>query len=285
MQSLWMVAASFLFACMGVCVKLGAARFSAGELVFYRGFVAVLLMLALIGWRRLPLATTFGRDHFWRGLSGFVSLAAYFYAIAHIPLAAAVTLNYTSPLFLAMLLVFWARETAPPRLHLALAAGFAGVVLVLQPTLAREQWLGGFLGLFSGVTSSVAYWNVRRLGELGEPEWRTVFYFSLFSALGGLPWALAGGPLHAIDLTGGLLLLGIGGFGTAAQLCMTAAYKRGRTLASASLAYTTVAFSSLFAFLLWGETLPTVAWAGVALIVGSGIAAMALSHAAPGIRD
>ncbi|MDP2811026.1 MAG: DMT family transporter [Rhodocyclaceae bacterium] len=285
MQSLWMVAASFLFACMGVCVKLGADRFSAGELVFYRGLVAVLLMLPFIGWHRLPLATPFGRDHFWRGLSGFVSLAAFFYAITLIPLAAAVTLNYTSPLFLALLLVFWARETAAPRLHLALAAGFAGVVLVLQPTLAREQWLGGLLALASGVTSSVAYWNVRRLGELGEPEWRTVFYFSLFSTLGGLPWALAGGPFHAIDLTGGLLLAGVGGFGTAAQLCMTVAYKRGRTLTSASLAYTTVAFSSLFAFLFWGETMPAAAWAGVALIVASGIAAMAQSHAAPAGRE
>jgi drug/metabolite transporter (DMT)-like permease len=278
MNSLWMVAASLLFACMGVCVKLGATRFSAGELVFYRGFVAVVLMLAFVGWRRLSLATPCGRDHFWRGLSGFVSLVAYFYAISLIPLATAVTLNYTSPLFLALLLAFWQRERIGPGLGSALLAGFAGVVLLLQPTLDREQWLGGLLALASGVTSSIAYWNVRRLGELGEPEWRTVFYFSLFSALGGLPWVVAGGPLHAIDLAGGLLLLGVGGFGAAAQWCMTAAYKRGRTLTSAGLAYTTVVFSSLFAFLLWGETLPAAAWAGVVLIVASGVATMALNR-------
>lgn len=285
MGSLWMVAASLLFACMGVCVKLGADRFSAGELVFYRGLVAVLLMFPFILWHRLPLATPLGADHFRRGLSGFVSLSAYFYAITLIPLAAAVTLNYTSPLFLALLLVFWSREPAAPRLHLALAVGFFGVVLVLQPTLAREQWVGGLLALASGVISSIAYWNVRRLGELGEPEWRTVFYFSLFSTLGGLPWVLIDGAFHAIDLTGILLLAGVGGFGTAAQLCMTTAYKRGRTLVSASLAYTTVAFSSLFAFLLWDETLPAAAWAGVALITGSGIAAMSLSHTATAGRE
>ncbi|WIM05529.1 MAG: DMT family transporter [Candidatus Nitricoxidivorans perseverans] len=285
MGSLWMVAASFLFACMGVCVKLGADRFSAGELVFYRGLVAVLLMLPFVGGHRLPLATPVGWDHFWRGLSGFVSLAAYFYAITRIPLATAVTLNYTAPLFLALLVIFWAREAPARGLPLALAAGFVGIVLVLQPTLAREQWMGGLLALGSGMTASLAYWNVRRLGELGEPEWRTVFYFSLFSALGGLPWALAGGSLHAIDPAGGLLLLGVGGFGTAAQLCMTAAYKRGRTLVSASLAYTTVAFSSFFAFLLWDETLPPAAWAGVVLITGSGIAAMALPHAASAGRE
>lgn len=281
MNSLWMVVASLLFACMGVCVKLGAARFSAGELVFYRGFVAMVLLLVFVGWRRLSLVTPCGRDHFWRGLSGFVSLVAYFYAISLIPLATAVTLNYTSPLFLALLLSLWQRERIGAGLAGALLTGFAGVVLVLQPTLDRAQWFAGLLALSSGVTSSIAYWNVRRLGQLGEPEWRTVFYFSLFSAVGGLPWVAAGGPLHAIDLAGGLLLLGVGGFGAAAQWCMTAAYKRGKTLTSASLAYTTVAFSSLFGFLLWDEVLPVVAWTGVALIVASGVAAMALNRPRP----
>lgn len=273
-----MVAASLLFACMGVCVKLGAAQFSAAELVFWRGFVATLLIGGYVMVRRLPLATPHARTHVVRGLSGFVSLLMYFYAIAMIPLAAAVTLNYTSPLFLALLLVLWAGEPVRRGFHAVLAAGFVGVVLLLQPTLARDQWLGAAFGLGSGIISSVAYFNVRRLGELGEPEWRTVFYFSALSAVGGLPWLLAAGPFHAIDLRGCLLLLGVGGFGVLAQLCMTAAYKRGKTLTSASLAYSTVAFSSVFAMLLWKETLSWLSWSGVALIVGSGVAATAMSR-------
>jgi drug/metabolite transporter (DMT)-like permease len=278
MQSLWMVAASLLFACMGVCVKLGAAQFSAAELVFWRGFVATLLIGGYVLIRRLPLATPHARTHVVRGLAGFVSLVMYFYAIAMIPLAAAVTLNYTSPLFLALLLVLWAREPVRRGFHVVLAAGFVGVILLLQPTLAREQWLGAAFGLGSGIISSVAYLNVRRLGELGEPEWRTVFYFSALSAIGGLPWLLSTGPFHAIDLRGWLLLLGVGGFGVLAQLCMTAAYKRGKTLTSASLAYSTVVFSSVFAMLLWDETLSWLSWSGVALIVASGLAATAMSR-------
>jgi drug/metabolite transporter (DMT)-like permease len=278
MQSLWMVAASLLFACMGVCVKLGAAQFSAAELVFWRGFVATLLIGGYVLIRRLPLATPHARTHVVRGLAGFVSLVMYFYAIAMIPLAAAVTLNYTSPLFLALLLVLWAREPVRRGFHVVLAAGFVGVILLLQPTLAREQWLGAAFGLGSGIISSVAYLNVRRLGELGEPEWRTVFYFSALSAIGGLPWLLSAGPFHAIDLRGWLLLLGVGGFGVLAQLCMTAAYKRGKTLTSASLAYSTVVFSSVFAMLLWDETLSWLSWSGVALIVASGLAATAMSR-------
>lgn len=277
MQSLWMVVASLLFACMGVCVKLGSAQFSAAELVFWRGFIATLLIGSYVIARRLPLATPHAATHVIRGLAGFAALVMYFYAISMIPLAAAATLNYTSPLFLALLLVLWVKESVRRGFYIALATGFAGVILLLQPALVREQWLGAVCGLGSGVISSIAYLNVRRLGELGEPEWRTVFYFSALSALGGLPWLLAATPFHAIDLRGWLLLLGVGGFGALAQLCMTAAYKRGKTLASASLAYSTVVFSSVFGMVLWDETLPWASWAGVILIVGSGLLATALS--------
>ena len=277
MQSLWMIAASLLFACMGVCVKLGAEQFSAAELVFWRGFIATLLIGSYVLLRRLPLATPHAGTHVARGLAGFVSLVMYFYAISVIPLATAVTLNYTSPLFLALLLVFWLKEPVRRGFYGSLAAGFVGVFLLLQPTFSQEQWQGALFALGSGIVSSVAYLNVRRLGELGEPEWRTVFYFSAMSAVGGLPWLLAASPFHAIDLRGWALLIGVGGFGVLAQLCMTAAYKRGKTLVSASLAYSTVVFSSVFGMVLWDETLSWPAWAGTILIVASGVLATAVS--------
>ena len=273
-----MIAASLLFASMGVCVKLGSMQFSAAELVFWRGFIATLIIGSYVLARRLPLTTPHLRTHVTRGLAGFVSLVMYFYAISLIPLAAAVTLNYTSPLFLALLLVLWLKEPVRHGFYGTLTAGFAGVIFLLQPTLGSDQWLGALFGLGSGIIASIAYLNVRRLGELGEPEWRTVFYFSALSALGGLPWLLTASPFHAIDLRGWLLLLGVGGFGALAQLCMTAAYKRGKTLVSASLAYSTVIFSSAFGMLLWGETLPWTGWAGVVLIVASGLLATVLSR-------
>ena len=89
MQSLWMVAASLLFACMGVCVKLGSAQFSAAELVFWRGFIATLLIGAYVIVRRLTLATPHASTHVIRGLAGFAALVMYFYAISMIPLVAA----------------------------------------------------------------------------------------------------------------------------------------------------------------------------------------------------
>ena len=139
MQSLWMIAASGLFACMGVCVKLGASLFSAAELVFYRGAIALVLLWGFVLVRQLPLATRHWRAHLWRGLAGSVSLVLYFYAISVLPLATAVTLNYTSPLFLALVLVFWAGERVRRTLYIALALGLAGVALYFLPeTFGRD---------------------------------------------------------------------------------------------------------------------------------------------------
>lgn len=284
-QSLWMLVASLCFACMGVCVKLGAEVFSAAELVFYRGLIATLMLYGYVRWHGWSLRTPHWKAQLNRGVSGFVSLVLYFFAIGALPLATAVTLNYTSPLFLALLLVFWSGERLRASLLGALGIGFAGVVLLLQPTLQEDQWLPALVGLASGFLAGVAYLNVRNLGELGEPEWRTVFYFSFIATLGGTPWVLASDPFHRFDGYGVLLLLGVGVFGAIAQLAMTRAYRHGKTLLSASLAYTTVIFSSGFGVLIWGEVLPLAAWAGIALIVASGVLASLRSRAAPAEQD
>ena len=125
MQSLWMVAAAFLFSCMGVCVKLAAeAGYSPAEIVFYRNAIALLLMTSSLLWGRLDPRTPLWKFQIYRGVSGFISLMLYFYAIAWLPLATAVTLNYTSPLFLALFLAVhaipggWGEVT-----NLATAAG------------------------------------------------------------------------------------------------------------------------------------------------------------------
>ena len=77
--------------------------------------------------------------------------------------------------------------------------------------------------------------------------------------------------IHPVDLRGGLLLFGVGGLATLAQLCMTRAYKRGKPIAAASLAYTAIVFASLFGMLLWDEIMPASAWLAIALIVTGAI--------------
>lgn len=284
MQSLWMIVAGALFACMGVCVKLGASQFTAAEMVCYRGVITLLLLGGYVATRRLSLATPHWRGHLWRSAAGAISLALSFYAISLLPLATAVTLTYTSPLFLGLILSFWAREPVRRALLGALVLGLFGVVMLLRPNIAAGDWLGGLAGLASGAGAGLAYFHVRQLGRLGEPEWRTVFYFSLGSVVVGLPWLLVGQPFQAVGGTGVLLVLGVGGFGALAQLAMTRAYKRGNTLVSASLAYSTVVFASLFGILLWDEVLTPAGWLAVSLIVLSGVIA-SLQSRAPAEQD
>lgn len=283
MQSLWMIVASFLFACMGVCVKLASATHSAVEITFWRSFLSLLLMFGLVRLRGVSLKTPHWRWQITRGVVGFTALFSYFYAITLLPLATAVTLNYTSAIFLALYLALAGLRLRTGMLG-ALAVGLVGVGLLLKPTLNAEQLPAGLIGLASGVVAGMAYYSVRQLGARGESETRTVFYFSLVSSICAAVW-LAFSERHPIDPHSGLLLLGVASFATAAQLAMTRAYSRGKTLFSAVLAYSTVIFSSLFGMLLWGEVMDLGAWLAIGLIVLSGIAATHFSRASPVEQD
>jgi len=91
--SLWMLVAGLLFGCMGVFVKLGAVYFSHIELVFYRSFFGLLLVYLILRQQHISVVTQHWRAHLWRGISGTVALALFFYCITVLPLATAVTLN------------------------------------------------------------------------------------------------------------------------------------------------------------------------------------------------
>lgn len=283
MQALWMLLASLFFACMGVCVKFAAARYSAAEIVFYRSFISLLLMFVLVRLRGVPLATPHWRWQLSRGLTGFLALFSYFYTITLLPLATAVTLNYTSAIFLALYLALRGWQVQRGILA-ALGVGLLGVVLLLKPTLQADQWQAGLIGLGSGILAAGAYFQVRELGARGEPESRTVFYFALISACCAGIWLLFQ-DWQALDWPGAGWLFGVAAFATAAQLSMTRAYKRGHTLAAAGLAYSTVVFASFFGAWFWDERLGAGAWLAIVLIMGSGVAATHFAKAPPADRE
>jgi drug/metabolite transporter (DMT)-like permease len=276
MGSLWMLVAGFLFGCMGVFVKLGATYFSHIELVFYRSFIGFLMIFILMRQQRVSIATHYWRSHLWRGLSGSVALALYFYCITVLPLATAVTLNYTAPLFLTLFTMLVFKDKFHLPLTFAIALGFVGIVLLLHPTLQRDQWVPGILGLVSGFLAGIAYLNVRQLGMMGEPETRIVFYFSLTASIGSAVWMLFD-IVHPISLPGAAILFGLGLSATMAQLAMTRAYRLGKTLVVGSMAYSTIIFASLFGMILWGEALTFSGWLGMALIIAGGVISLRLA--------
>ncbi len=285
MQSLWMLFASFIFAIMGVCVKLASVTSSTSEIVLARGAVGMVVLFALARWRGLSLRTLYPWHHAWRGLVGVTALWLWFFAIARLPLATAMTLNYMAPIWIAAIVftLGWWHKTRRFEWGLAAAilTSFAGVALLLRPTLHAEQWVGGLTALISGFLSALAYIQVKKLGQLGEPEYRVVFYFSASGVIAGLISGLADSWLHhgewrifhQLSARDALLLLSIGLTATIAQVAMTRAYRLGAILVTANLQYTGIVFSSIWGILIWGDRLDMFGWLGIAIILASGVAA------------
>ncbi|WP_307688027.1 DMT family transporter [Variovorax ginsengisoli] len=292
-----MVLGALIFASMGVCVKIASQWFSSAELVFYRGLIGIVFLWLLARQRGVPLKTRYPLMHAWRSLIGVVSLGAWFYAIAHMPLATAMTLNYMSSVWIAAFLVGGAllawvpvpgRDGKVPRpplqgpLILTVLAGFAGVVLVLKPSVGDNQGFAGVLGLLSGLTAAFAYMQVVALSRLKEPEARTVFYFAVGSAVAGGMATVATGFTPWAEWTWGhaAWLLPVGVLAALGQLCMTRAYASAKTesgtLLVANLQYSGIVFASIYSVLLFGDRIDATGWAGMALIVFSGIAATVL---------
>ena len=292
-----MVLGALIFATMGVCVKIASAWFSSAELVLYRGLIGVVFLWVFARSRGVSLATRYPGMHAWRSLIGVVSMGAWFYAIAHMPLATAMTLNYMSSVWIAAFLVggvllAWVpvpgRDGSVPRpplqgpLVLTVLAGFGGVVLMLRPSVGDSQGFAGLVALLSGLTAAFAYLQVVALSRLGEPEARTVFYFALGSAVAGGLTTLLGNATPWANWTWGhaLWLLPVGVLAALGQLCMTRAYASSTTesgtLLVANLQYSGIVFAAMYSVLLFGDRIDAAGWAGMALIVASGIAATVL---------
>jgi drug/metabolite transporter (DMT)-like permease len=275
-----MLGASFQFALMGVCVKLASSQYGAGEMVMYRSLIGAAMMALLVRWRGGTLRTPIPGMHAWRSAVGVASLVLWFTALGGtLPLATAMTLNYMSSVWMALFLIGGAIAAGGARVDGRLVAtvlvGFAGVALVLRPSIDQQQLWHGFLGLMSGVMAALAYLQVTALGRAGEPEERTVFYFSVGGVIAGFALTLPNG-FASHSLRGLVLLVAIGILATTAQLMMTRAYAIGRTLSNATLQYAGIAFSFLFGWLIFDDAMTWMAVAGIVLIVGAGLVATLL---------
>lgn len=284
-----MVLASFLFATMGVCVKLASDDFNSAEIVFWRGVIGVVFMGTYAKQRGIPLATSVPWMHTWRSVIGVTSLSAWFYALTKLPLATAMTLNYMSSVWIAAFLVggalIYKNAEKQRMLVMTVLAGFAGVVLILRPTIEQNQMFAGLIGLLSGMGAALAYMQVMALSRIGEPEARVVFYFAVGTVVaGGLAMVVTGiSPTdHYSNWRTVLWLLPVGILASVGQLCMTRAYASGATLVVANLQYSGIVFAAIYSLAFFGDQISWMGWLGIALIVASGITATVLrSRAAP----
>ncbi len=271
MQSLWMLLACLAFAIMGACVKVASdVGASLPQVVLFRGVPSVLLLFFWAWFTRRAIAPPSWRPHVFRNVTGLTSMWLGFYALAHLPLSTAISLNYTAPLFIAGWMLGWGGTQRDPVRIIAVLLGFLGVVGVLRPSIEHDHFLAAVMGLAAGGFSAIAMMQIRELGRIGEPEWRTVLIFSTGVCLTSLV-GLGIEGWDVLSLNAWLALIGIGTAGLVGQLAMTRAFGLGSALLTAALQYTTIIFASVLGILFWDDHPDILAWCGMALIIGSGL--------------
>jgi len=267
---LWMLIATFFFALMGTFVKLGGESFTPTELVFYRSSISLIFIIAIMRWNNVSYSSNYMKLHLTRSSIGFISLLFFFYAINHLPLSTAISLNYTSPLFLGLLMPLILKRRVKKWLFLAVTIGFLGVFFILKPTFENQDYFAGLIGLISGLGAAMAYLFVTQLGQLKEPVLRTIFYFTLISTICS-GFMMLFGEIHNTQFEHALILLGLGVSATVAQIAITKAYHVGNTLGNAGLSYLTIIFATIIGVVWFDEFIDSQTALGILLIIISGI--------------
>lgn len=271
------VLGEFCFATMGVGVRFVSAELPNEMIVCARNLVGLALLAPwLLRRGGQGLMTRVPALHLLRAVAGVSAMYCFFYAIAHLPLAEAMLLKLTAPMFMPLIAILWLHERVTPGLWVALGIGFAGVLVILDPDLPGGTGGSGLIspialvGLLGGVLAALAKVTVRRLSA-SEPPTRIVFYFALIAGtISAVPllWAWQTPSPGAL-----LWLLGIAGSATCGQFALT----RGLSLAPASrlgtFGYFAVIFGAAYGWLIWDETVTPALVAGSVLIAIAGLMA------------
>lgn len=275
---LYMLLATLLFSLVALCAKL-VARLGPLEITFFRNAVGILFLLTFMqnakpkrfNKEKLPLLM-------FRGFIGTVALIAFFYNVTEVSLADAMTFTKTEPLFSA-LLAFWLMSEKLDRLKIAaIAIGFTGIAVIGYDRGVSTAY-ANMVGIFAGFCAALAYTTIRRIRDDFDHSF-VVLSFMIFGTI--LPMIFM--SLSAFFGEGEIirsfvmphidelwLLLAIGALSAAGQVLMTKAYFGAKAGIVSTVSYFSILFGVLFGTLA-GDALPTgIVFAGMGLIVVSGI--------------
>lgn len=252
---------------LAACVKIAALELPRSEIVFFRNFIALLLLIPIALRRRLSVRTGRLGLHMLRASAGFASMYLYFYAISYLPLADAVLLNYTSPLFISLFAYALLKERLSWNRKVAGLVGLIGVVFLFHPSSAIAS-IAGLLGLVSGMLAGLAHISVKKLSST-EPGLLIVMMFAFFGSVFSLVPMLF--EFASPDGRMWLLLLAIGCLGNLGQLAMARAYRLAPASQVSPLGYSGLVFAGLIGFLVWREAPDQWMLVGTIFIVAAGL--------------
>lgn len=288
---LLMTASSFAFAVMGVCVKASTREAPFLVAVFFRSFVG---MAPLVAWFLLRRKSFSARQHgllFVRSLFGFTAMCMYFLAIDALPLATAVVLNFSSPVFVVLLSGLLLKERTAVAVLPLVAIAFGGVGLLVAPDFS-DSGIEATLGLASALFAALAYITIKRLSRTESPT-TIVLYFSAYSTVLSAAAAVVAAVFGWVDVRdGGIaaalldprqmgLLFGVGVAGTLGQVLLTSAYSRERASVVSPFQYLSPLFSYGFGLALFDERLTAASLAGGAVVIAASIGVVIVSREPP----
>jgi drug/metabolite transporter (DMT)-like permease len=264
--------AALMFASMGGLIRVVSAQMPNEQVVFFRNLFGLLVLVPILWQRggRIELKTAHPGLHLVRSLFGLAAMYCFFYALSILPLADAVLLNFTAPLFIPFVAILWLGEGVGGRLWAAIVIGFSGVLLILKP---GSGLYGGaaLIGLASGAFAAVAMVSLRKLSAT-EPPLRVVVYYGVICTLVScVPMLLS---WQAVEPRLLLMLAAAGGFATMGQYLLSRGYGCAPAAQIAPFTYTSVVFAAVYGWLFWQELPGWMSAAGTLLVVIAGVLAM-----------
>ena len=265
---LWMIFGSVCFGTMNALVKWTSFHADVWMIIMVRSAVIAFAVAIFAASRGLSLKVSDKRTMLLRCVVGLTAMILYFTALGRIPIGQAVTLQYTAPLFVALLSGRVIRERVEPVVALLVGTAFAGIVLIVSPDLSSID-SDALLALGSGFFAAMAYMYVRELRNTDSAS-SVVFWFAAFSVVGSIFQALP--DVAGLEWKTIAALIGIGIGAGGGQVGITMAYHRANAAWVSAFSYLTVIVATFYGFTLFNESLGASDWLGGLLIVGSGIA-------------
>ncbi|WP_238333360.1 DMT family transporter [Luteimonas marina] len=263
--ALLMLGSTLSFAMMALAIRFATATIPTTEIAFFRNLfgLAALLPLILRRGAALPRTRHLGR-YFVRTTIGLASMLCGFWAVGHLPLAQAVSLSYATPLFVTIGAVLWLGEKVRIRRWMAVAAGFAGVLVILRPGTGFTP--GMIVALMGALFAGIVAIQIKQLSRFDAPD-TVVFYtyafwvpMSLLPALFQWTWP---GP------TAWLWLVATGVMGTFGQLLWTRAIALGEVSALQPISFVQLPVLVALGWWLFGETIDAWTMLGAAIVLGA----------------
>jgi drug/metabolite transporter (DMT)-like permease len=259
------------FACVALMSAFGKAAkdVSTGAIVFFQNFISLLLFSPWVlrkGFSELRTARIW--LHILRAVGGLLSQALMFAAVRKMTLVDAVLLSNSAPLFIPLVAWIWLKEKIGGIVWISLSVGFAGVILILRPSLALLSNPAALLALSAALFSAFALISVNQLSNT-EPAQRILFYYFLFSSAAAAPFAFW--TWKTPTSHDWLLLGGIGVTMALSQLLIIFAYKQASAERIAPFNYTVVIFSGVIGWVVWNNRPGMLAVAGVLLVTVGGV--------------